>query len=99
MVIAVSKMTTTIRPLLSLIDYLFSIRQERVRYMVNELGIPPQNILCFTFTNKAAKEMQTRIHKVGGFDNVINVRTMHSFCVGFLRRWISVVRLVVESWG
>ncbi|GAB5357370.1 hypothetical protein AAMO2058_000368800 [Amorphochlora amoebiformis] len=65
---------------------------ERVRYMVNELGIPPQNILCFTFTNKAAKEMQTRIHKVGGFDNVINVRTMHSFCVGFLRRWISVVR-------
>ncbi|MGU9998268.1 UvrD-helicase domain-containing protein [Latilactobacillus curvatus] len=38
----------------------------RVAYLIDEVGIVPENILCVTFTNKAAKEMQQRVNKYLG---------------------------------
>ena len=58
----------------------------RYAFLVNELGIDPNNILCMTFTNKAANEMKTRIGRLTGASNVNDfVCTIHGFCVKFLR--------------
>lgn len=59
----------------------------RYAYLVNELGIDPGNILCMTFTNKAAREMKVRISKLVHRAHVNDlVCTIHGFCVKFLRR-------------
>lgn len=58
----------------------------RYAYLVNELGISPANILCMTFTNKAAQEMKHRIAKMVDRGNVNDfICTIHGFCVKFLR--------------
>ncbi|MBQ9309293.1 MAG: UvrD-helicase domain-containing protein [Bacteroidales bacterium] len=33
----------------------------RYAYLLNDMGIPQSDILCMTFTNKAAQEMKARI--------------------------------------
>jgi len=61
----------------------------RYAYLVNELGISPSNILCVTFTNKAANEMKKRIANMVNGGNVNDfVCTIHGFCVKFLRKEI-----------
>jgi DNA helicase-2/ATP-dependent DNA helicase PcrA len=57
----------------------------RFAYLVNELGIRPGNILCVTFTNKAAAEMKERIHQLTGDNDTGYVCTFHSFCVSILQ--------------
>lgn len=64
-----------------------SVLVHRYAYLVNELGIDPNNILCMTFTNKAAAEMKNRIGKLTASSNVNDyVCTIHGFCVKFIRR-------------
>ncbi|MBQ0102422.1 MAG: UvrD-helicase domain-containing protein [Firmicutes bacterium] len=50
---------------------------------------PPWNILCFTFTNKAANEMKERLGRALGEDiaSEIWAGTFHSICVRLLRRF------------
>ena len=52
----------------------------RYAYIVNEVGIDPANILCLTFTNKAAQEMKSRIGQLvpPGYTNDF-VCTIHGF--------------------
>lgn len=57
----------------------------RFAYLVNELGILPGNILCVTFTNKAANEMRQRIHTLTGDNDTGYIGTFHSFCVSILQ--------------
>lgn len=61
----------------------------RYAYLVQELGISPANILCITFTNKAANEMKRRIKAMLGeaFDTSF-VATLHAFCTRVLREEI-----------
>lgn len=64
----------------------------RFAYLVNELGIPPGNILCVTFTNKSANEMRRRIHRLTGDNDTGYINTFHGFCVSVLQEDIYAVR-------
>ena len=59
----------------------------KIAYLL-EQGYEPWNILALTFTNKAAKEMKTRLEKILGEEIVkhIWVGTFHSICGRILRQ-------------
>lgn len=57
----------------------------RIAYLLAQ-GVNPYEILAITFTNKAAKEMKSRVEGlVGDIANRIWLSTFHSFCAKFLR--------------
>ena len=64
----------------------------RFAYLVNDLGILPGNILCVTFTNKAANEMRQRIHNLTGDNDTGYINTFHGFCVSVLQEDSYAVR-------
>ncbi|HWW60357.1 MAG TPA: UvrD-helicase domain-containing protein, partial [Thermoanaerobaculia bacterium] len=60
----------------------------RIAYLIAELGVPAQNILAVTFTNKAANEMLSRVDQLvprGGYRPWIG--TFHSTSLRILRRY------------
>ncbi|MDR0377538.1 MAG: UvrD-helicase domain-containing protein, partial [Spirochaetaceae bacterium] len=63
----------------------------RIAYML-EKGIPQSAILALTFTNKAAREMETRVKELTGrkLQN-LTVSTFHAFGVKVLREEIEVL--------
>lgn len=63
----------------------------RYAYLVYELGISTSNILCVTFTNKAAREMSKRIRQMIGDSDTGYICTFHGFCVKLLREDIHAI--------
>ncbi len=58
----------------------------RYAYLVQDYGIDSSNILCVTFTNKAAGEMKKRIRGLIGENNDVSlICTYHGFCNRLLR--------------
>jgi len=56
----------------------------KVEFILGELGVPEDNVLCITFTNKAAREIGERVHNVAGVE-LPWVGTFHSVAYRLLR--------------
>jgi DNA helicase-2/ATP-dependent DNA helicase PcrA len=60
---------------------------QRIAYLISEMGVRPYHILAVTFTNKAAREMETRVAGlVGSQLNGLTLGTFHATCARILRR-------------
>lgn len=68
----------------------------RMANMIGQGAAGPDEILCVTFTNKAAKEMEHRIYKIltdlqVPVHSQLWISTFHSFCVRVLRQNITLL--------
>lgn len=69
----------------------------RMAYLIQQ-GIEPRRMVAITFTNKAAKEMQTRVDGIlkNEMDYVAYskplIATFHGFCVRFLKKEIGLLK-------
>ncbi len=59
----------------------------RVAYLIKVCGVGPRHILAVTFTNKAARDMRERLHRlVSSSVGDLTLGTFHAICARFLRR-------------
>ncbi len=65
----------------------------RVINLICKHNVAPKNILCLTFTNKAANEMKERVATQLGEDiaNQVWISTFHALCLSILRKYGSEV--------
>jgi DNA helicase II / ATP-dependent DNA helicase PcrA len=73
-----------------------TVLTERVASAVAQ-GVPPERILCVTFTNRAARELRARI--LARFPDIgtrLAPRTFHQLCADILRREAKRVGLMVD---
>jgi DNA helicase-2/ATP-dependent DNA helicase PcrA len=62
----------------------------RIAYLIEQCGAPPASILALTFTNKAAKEMRTRLRDLmGNRARGVTTGTFHAVCAKILRAEIA----------
>lgn len=58
----------------------------RLAYLIGHVGLNPQNVLCCTFTIKAAREMKERLRDLVGceLESKLVLGTFHSICRRYL---------------
>lgn len=73
----------------------------RFAYLMQEQGVSPLQMLCVTFTNKAANEMRIRVARLLGGDDAPGrfpwLGTFHSVCGRILRRELDLAGMGISS--
>lgn len=61
---------------------------QKIAYLIQQCDINPRNIAAVTFTNKAAREMQSRVGKLLGKDKAsgLRVSTFHTLGLDIIRK-------------
>jgi DNA helicase-2/ATP-dependent DNA helicase PcrA len=69
-----------------------------VQHLIEDENVSPENILCITFTNKAAKELRNRLEKTMGADvsRAITAGTFHAVAARILRKHVEKVHEALE---
>ena len=58
---------------------------KRTQYLIDDLGVSPENIMMITFTNKAANEIQSRVSAVSSDAYKMWIGTFHRICTRLIR--------------
>lgn len=58
---------------------------KRTQYLINDLGVQPENIMLVTFTNKAAAEITARVSSVNDRAYKMWIGTFHRICTRLMR--------------
>ena len=66
---------------------------QKIAYLIEKCGYKARNIAAVTFTNKAAREMKERVHKMLGRDlsRGLTVSTFHSLGLDIIRKEIKTL--------
>ncbi|MFC1786328.1 UvrD-helicase domain-containing protein, partial [Candidatus Neomarinimicrobiota bacterium] len=58
----------------------------RIYYLIEHYKLNPKNILTITYTERAAKELKTRIVKnIGDTAKAMTISTFHAFCYNIVK--------------
>ena len=68
----------------------------RIAYLLSQ-GVNEYEIIAFTFTNKAAREMRSRLNKLLGYETKSFIGTFHSFCYMSIRELGNYLKLGFKS--
>ncbi len=70
-----------------------SVITRKISWLIRDYGIPPRNIVAVTFTNKAAREMKTRVADLmdGQHSKELLISTFHSFGLKILREHLEQI--------
>ncbi len=70
-----------------------SVITRKIAWLIRDYGIPPRNIVAVTFTNKAAREMKTRVADLmdGQHSKELQISTFHSFGLKILREHLEQI--------
>lgn len=73
---------------------------QRTLFLIQECGVAPESIFIATFTEKAAKELVTRItnelasRNISANVNEMYIGTFHSLCLRILKEHLEYTRLI-----